>query len=111
LVKALAAAGIEPPYRDRLAADPDLDASQIRAWHLWTQHPDRDRLHTPTGVIIRRLEQHTLPPDEYLALARLTEREMKELKHALWTAGRDLPEDLYRLYPLYREIFGRDGGG
>lgn len=106
LVEALVAAGIEHPYRNRLAADPDLDAGQVRAWWLWTQHPDRDGLHTPTGVIIRRLEQHVPPPDEYLALARLTDEEMYELKHALWTAGRDLPEDLYRFYPLYREIFG-----
>ncbi len=106
LLQALIAAGIEYPYRDRLAADPRLDAEQVRAWHLWTQHPDRANLVTPTGVIVRRLEDHVPPPEEYVALARLSEEEVRKFKYARWDGGLSLPEYLQRLYPLYHEIYG-----
>lgn len=110
LLAALVAAGIENPARDELARSGDLDPAWARGWHLWTLHPHRATLSNPAGAIIRRLQDHEPPPDDYLALARLTKEDEAQLRASFWTAGADLDDDLYELRALYFEVFGRPGG-
>jgi hypothetical protein len=80
LWRALQAAGVENPARDQIACDGVLDPAWVRAWHLWTQHPDRENLTNPAGLMVRRLQYRERPPQQYLQLAALTEQEMAELR-------------------------------
>jgi hypothetical protein len=106
LSDALAVAGIENPARDQLARDPTLDPAWVRGWHLWTQHPHRENLTNPAGVIVRKLQGRQPPPDEYLELAALTDDERAEIRASYWSGGRSLDDRLYDLRDLYFEVYG-----
>ena len=102
---ALAAVGVENPMRDRLARDPALSPAWIWAWHLWTRHPHRANLNNPPGYVVRQLAAPTAPPDEYLALVTLTGEEHAALRAARYAGDGDLNDKLYRIYPLYQELY------
>ena len=106
LCQALEDVGVEDPVRDQLARDGDLDPAWVHAWALWTRHPHRDNLTNPAGVIVRKLQGREPPPDGYLELATLTDRERSDLRASFWTGGAGLDDDLFRIRPLYLEIFG-----
>ena len=111
LADALAAAAIENPARDQLAAADDLDPAWVHAWHLWTHHPHRASLNNPAGLIVRKLQSREPPPAEYLQLVTLTDAERSELRASFWTGGESLDDRLYELRPLFFEVYGspRDG--
>lgn len=90
----------------------DLDPAVVRAWHLWTWHPDQDWLDNAAGYVINRLEQGDEPLAEFLEIARLAPEEIATLEEAYrqgeeyqrWPslAGR---EKLQRLAPLWAEVY------
>lgn len=88
-----------------------IDPLVVRAWHLWTWHPDRDWMDNPTGYVVQRLRSGDEPPDEYLELVCLTDEEVG-LLHAAYAASEaysgwpslDGQEKLRRLAPLWAAI-------
>lgn len=60
----------------------EIDPAVVRAWHLWTWHPDQDWMENPTGFIIQRLRGGDEPPPEFLELACLTDDEVHQLQEA-----------------------------
>ena len=105
LQEALAEVGIENPARDELARDPGLDAAWVRAWHLWTRHPERAGLENPAGYIVRQLQAGYAPPEAYLHLVGLSEEQRSRLQESRWIGDQDLDDDLYALRPLFLELF------
>ena len=88
-----------------------IDPILVRAWHLWTWHPDQDWMENPTGYVIQRLRTGDEPPDEYLELACLTEEEVGQLQAAYVASeaysgwpSLDGQEKLRRLAPLWAAI-------
>jgi biotin operon repressor len=88
-----------------------IDPILVRAWHLWTWHPDQDWMENPTGYIIQRLRGGDDPPDEYLELACLTDEEVGQLQVAYAASeaycgwpSLDGQQKLRRLAPLWAAI-------
>jgi biotin operon repressor len=59
-----------------------IDPAVVRAWHLWTWHPDQDWMDNPTGYVVQRLRDEDEPPVEFLELARLADEEVQLLQEA-----------------------------
>ena len=88
-----------------------IDPIVVRAWHLWTWHPDQDWMENPTGYVIQRLRGGDGPPDEFLELACLTDEEVGQLQAAYAASeaycgwpSLDGQEKLRRLAPLWAAI-------
>jgi hypothetical protein len=109
-LQALVQVGIEHPFREPLASDPEIDPRWIPAWHLWTRHPSRRNLVNPAGVIVRKLQSHEPPPDQYLRLATLTVAEREQLRVSYWVGEDSLDAELRPLRSLFFLIYGDRGG-
>ena len=87
------------------------DPAVVRAWHLWTWHPDQDWMENPTGYIVQRLRAEDDPPAEFLELAGLTDKEVHQIQAAYVASEEycgwpslDGKEKLRRVAPLWAAI-------
>jgi len=88
-----------------------IEPAVVRAWHLWTWHPDQDWMENPTGYIVQRLRAEDAPPSEFLELACLTGEEVQQIQAAYVASEEycgwpslDGQEKLRRVAPLWAAI-------
>ena len=110
LRQALADVGVRGrPLRE--VSQMEIDPAVVRAWHLWTWHPDQDWMENPTGYIVQRLRAEDDPPAEFLELAGLTDKEVHQIQAAYVASEEycgwpslDGKEKLRRVAPLWAAI-------
>ncbi len=75
LVGLLADFGVQEPVRSQIASN-GVDLAAAQAWIWYTQA--QENLRDPVGFVVSRLQQHTPPPDDLLALARVVQQLSEE---------------------------------
>lgn len=112
VLQALSTAGIEEPWKSRLA--PTADLATIRAWTMYAEQTDT--LTNPAGFIVAQLRTGAPPPVDLVTLARLSNEHRawldQHLQHRNWYDEWEhgLPVDLAtaEAYHAYRKAQEKD---